>query len=71
MSNQSKVNIRENSHIIVLNTIRINSIISAADIARNTGYQPSTISNIIKILKHKNLIINAKNVIPKSIGKPP
>jgi len=71
MSKKNIIDLKENSHITVLNTIRINTSISAADIARSTGYQPSTISNNIKILKQKNLIVNAVNEIPKSIGKPP
>ncbi len=43
---------------LVLNLIREHEIISGADLAQITGMRPSTISNILKGLKAKDLIIN-------------
>ncbi len=43
---------------LVLNLIRDHQIISAAELAKITGMRPSTISNILKELKAKNLIVN-------------
>lgn len=46
----------ENSHRLVLNLIRISKEISGAEIARNTGFQPSTILYILRILDKKGFI---------------
>lgn len=46
----------ENSHRLVLNQIRISQEISGADIARSTGFQPSTILYILRILDKKGFI---------------
>lgn len=46
----------ENSHRQVLNMIRISREISGAEIARNTGFQPSTILYILRILDKKGFI---------------
>jgi len=46
----------ENSHRQVLNLIRISGEISGAEIARNTGFQPSTILYILRILDKKGFI---------------
>jgi len=43
---------------LVLNLIRENKVISGAELAKITGMRPSTISNILKELKAKNLIVN-------------
>lgn len=46
----------EKSHRLVLNLIRISREISGAEIARNTGFQPSTILYILRILDKKGFI---------------
>jgi|WetSurSiteA1Bulk_404760.scaffolds.fasta_scaffold05062_2 N-acetylglucosamine repressor len=46
----------ENSHRLVLNLIRITGEISGAEIARNTGFQPSTILYVLRILDKKGFI---------------
>lgn len=46
----------ENSHRLVLNIIRINREISGAEIARISGFQPSTILYILRILDRKGFI---------------
>jgi predicted NBD/HSP70 family sugar kinase len=46
----------ENSHRLVLNQIRISKEISGAEIARKTGFQPSTILYILRILDRKGFI---------------
>ncbi len=43
---------------LVLNLIREHKVISGAELAKITGMRPSTISNILKELKAKNLIVN-------------
>ncbi|NOX89627.1 MAG: ROK family transcriptional regulator [Calditrichaeota bacterium] len=43
---------------LVLNLIREHKVISGADLAKITGMRPSTISNILRELKSKNLIVN-------------
>lgn len=48
--------ITESNHKRVLNTIRINEQISGADLSRNTGLQPSSITYILRSLKNKGLI---------------
>jgi predicted NBD/HSP70 family sugar kinase len=50
--------IRNINDRIVLNLILENESISGADLARVSGMQPSTISNILKGLKRRNLINN-------------
>jgi predicted NBD/HSP70 family sugar kinase len=46
----------EKSHRLVLNLIRISREISGAEIARNSGFQPSTILYILRILDKKGFI---------------
>jgi N-acetylglucosamine repressor len=46
----------ENSHRQVLNLIRIYKEISGAEISRNTGFRPSTILYILRILDKKGFI---------------
>jgi predicted NBD/HSP70 family sugar kinase len=48
--------VTEKSHRIVLNLIRISKEISGAEIARITGFQPSTILYILRILDKKGFI---------------
>jgi len=69
--NFQKYQLKENSHRIVLNTIRQNSEISGADIARKTNYQPSTISYILKKLEQINLIEFSRIGLSQGSGKPP
>lgn len=50
--------VRDYNDRIVLNLLLEHGKISGADLARITGMQPSTISNILKGLEQKNIIIN-------------
>jgi predicted NBD/HSP70 family sugar kinase len=47
----------ENSHKLVLNVIRTQREVSGAEISRITGFQPSTILYILRILDRKGFII--------------
>jgi N-acetylglucosamine repressor len=49
--------ISENSHKLVINVIRTQKEISGAEISRITGFQPSTILYILRILDRKGFII--------------
>ena len=46
----------ENSHKLVINVIRTHKEISGAEISRITGFQPSTILYILRILDRKGFI---------------
>lgn len=46
----------ENSHKLVINVIRTNKEISGAEISRITGFQPSTILYILRILDRRGFI---------------
>lgn len=50
------IKLKENSHKLVLDTIRKEKAISGADIARRTNLQPSTILYILRALKKNELI---------------
>lgn len=64
--------VRDYNDRIVLNFILEHGEISGADLARITGMQPSTISNILKGLEQKNIIINrGKGVSTSKGGKRP
>jgi len=56
LSSADFYSLTEKSHRIVLNLIRISREISGAEIARITGFQPSTILYILRILDKKGFI---------------
>ncbi|MBN1465184.1 ROK family transcriptional regulator [candidate division KSB1 bacterium] len=60
------------SHRQILNAIRIHKEISAADLARLSNLQPSTLVYILRALKEKKLIeVSRINGELRSAGKPP
>jgi len=62
----------ENSHKKVINIIRTHKEISGAEISRITGFQPSTILYILRILDRKGFImISRTGVSTKKGGKKP
>jgi N-acetylglucosamine repressor len=64
--------ITENSHKQVINLIRIHREISGAEISRITGFQPSTILYILRILDRKGFIsISRTGVSTQKGGKKP
>jgi predicted NBD/HSP70 family sugar kinase len=66
------VKIKDSSHRLVLNSIRLYKEISAAQLSRITGFQPSTLVYIIRALEKEGLIkVSRKGTSSHLGGKPP